>query len=501
MHVYSKSLHGGCIAALLSVASLAAQSANQVILVNAVAQRDAATVSSLLQQGVDVNTPQADGTMPLHWAVQWDDLGTADLLIRAGANVNAANNFGVTPLRLACTNGNGTMVQRLLNAGANPNALSMGEPPLLTATHAGALEPVRLLLGYGANVNAKETTQGQTALMWAAAAKRPDIVRVLVENGADVHAHSNGGFTPLLFSTRAGDLDSGRILVTAGADVNENAPDLSQALSEREGVGANDTRYISPLLVATVRGHASFAKYLLEQGADPNADGAGYTALHWAAGSWESELTGVNGLVTEDEEWKALSGVQRGKRDLIKSLLAYGADPNARLLKRPPVVGFTQSRRNDGTYPLNIIGATAFWLAAKAGDVEVMRALVHAGADPRLTTTDGTTALMVAAGIGRVVAESRVSENDALAAATLALELGIDINAANDAGDTALHGAAFIRSNALVQLFVDRGAQINPLNKAGQTPLTVAESTVQFAGRAVSLRTSTGDLLRKLGAR
>jgi ankyrin repeat protein len=240
---------------------------------------------------------------------------------------------------------------------------------------------------------------------------------------------------------------------------------------------------------------------LLERGADPNAAATGYTALHWASGSWETELTGPNGIDAQSaEEWRSLAGVSSGKIELIKALLARGADPDARLAKPPPRVGYTQlpiEHRVVGVNPYP--GATPFLLAAMAGDVAVMRLLAGSGADPRLAANDGTTPLMVAAGLGRYLAESRVTEPQALDAVKLAFELGGDINAVNTAGNAALHGAAHTKADSIIRFLAEKGADLNLRNKRGQTPLAIAD-TVRAGSATVSQKTPTGDLLRSLGA-
>jgi len=456
-------------------------------LVEAARRQDREAVRTLLKQHVDVNVPQTDGATPLHWAAHWDDLDTADLLIRAGANVQAANSYGITPLALACTNGNAAMVTLLLKAGADPNAArSTGETPLMTASRTGSMEAVKALLARGARVEAKEPQEGQTALMWAISERHADIARVLIEQQADVHARTTSGFTPLLFAARVGDLASTRMLLDAGGDANEASSDGTSAL-----------------LVATVRGHANVAMFLLDRGADPNASRTGYTALHWAAGVWETELNGANGIITQadDGEWNTLGGVKAGKLELVKALLAHGANPNARLEKTPPRVGYTQLQVEQRVAGVNAFpGATPFLLAAMAGDIEVMRALAAAGADPRLKTKDDTTALMLAAGLGRYLAESRVTEPQALEAVKVAFELGADVNAANESGNTALHGAAQVKANSVIEFLVAHGADVNVANKRGQTPETIGD-TVRAGSATVASRTSTGDLLRQLGAK
>jgi ankyrin repeat protein len=320
--------------------------------------------------------------------------------------------------------------------------------------------------------------------MWAIAEKHSHVARALVDRGADIRARSTGGYSPLLFAARVGDLESANVLVAAGADVNDKTPDET-----------------SVLLVSVVRGHSALAMYLLAHGANPNDSGPGYTALHWASGSWETELTGPNGIDAQgDEEWRSLAGVPSGKIELIRALLARSADPNVRLAKTPPRVGYTQLQVEHRVVGVNMYpGATPFLLAAMAGDVEVMQVLADHGADPRLASTDGTTPLMVAAGLGRYMAESRVSEGRALTAVKLAIELGGEVNAVNDSGNTALHGAAHTKSDTVIRFLVEKGAEIDLANKRGQTPLMIAD-TVRAGSATVSMKTPTGDLLRSLGA-
>ena len=484
MNQHSAPLALCVVVALLTSPRLSAQSADSRIL-DAVKMRDRAAVRALVERRVDVNVPQGDGATPLHWAAHWDDLETATLLVRAGARVDAANDLGVTPLMLGCTNGSLAMASMLLEAGANANlARPTGETALMIAARTGSADLVRALLNRGADVNRQESSEDQTALMWAVSERHMPIVRALIGYGADVYTRTKGGFTPLLFAAREGGLEEARALVAAGADVNETAYDGTSAL-----------------VVATVRGHVDLAMLLLDNGADPNADDAGYAPLHWAAGSWETELTGPRGILPEREaEWRALRGVPARRLDLVRALLAHGANPNARMAKAPPRVGYSQLQVEQRLAGVNVYaGATPFLLAAWAGDAEVMRELAANGADPGLRTSDNTTALIIAAGLGRYPAESRVTESVAFETVKLALELGNDVNAQNDAGNTALHGAAYVKANAIVQLLVDRGARMNVKNKRGQTPLVIAD-TIRGGSATVASRTATGDLLRKLGA-
>ena len=415
---------GGCPSSSLWVAGLTINSSadGDHRLVQAAKQGESDTLRTLLKEGVDVNATQPDGATALHWAAHWDDLEMAQLLISAGARANVANvYYGVTPLSLACTNGSAPMARLLLNAGADANATqSTGETVLMTAARTGNVDVVKALLTHGAEVNAVHPARGQTALMWAAAEEHPAVIRVLVEHGAEVATRSTGGFTPLLFAARQANEESVRVLLAAGADVNQPAADGS-----------------APLVVATVRGRTAIATLLLERGADANGAGAGYTALHWAAGSWPTILSGINGIVSDDDEWSTMAGLKGNKLEFVRTLLAHGADPNARIVKAPPRVGI------GGAFRGSLVGATPFLLAAMAGDVAVMHTLVDHGADPHLGTRQNVTPLMTAAGMGNEVSVSFVTENVALDAVKFVLSLGADINAANDEGDTALHGAAF----------------------------------------------------------
>ena len=461
---------------LLAGASLPAESAD-LQLKEAIRNGDHATVRTLIEDGADVNAPEADGATLLHWAVRWDDPESIDLLLGAGADAGAANAYGVTPVSLACINRSAPLVSRLLNAGANPNATTtMGETALMTCARTGNAEAVTALLEHGAsNVNAQEASRGQTALMWAAAQGHPGVVRLLIEHGADVHARTRtrsllvsvggrgderarelplGGFTPLLFAARHGRIESARLLLDAGADVNETGPD-----------GA------SVLVTASFSGHGELAAFLLERGAEPNAAGAGYAALHTA--------------------------VLRADATLVGTLIAHGADPDVRLTAGSRVPRAT----NWWILPGSLAGATPFLLAAKYVDVEIMRILAEHGADPHLPLRDGTTPLMMAAGAdwsnGEIdrhyrrvppeVAEALHSdERPNLEATRFALRLGADVNARNDAGDTALHAAVFKAWPGVIDLLVEHGGDMQAMNERQRTPLQMmcyeGDTLVRCAG-------------------
>jgi ankyrin repeat protein len=461
-------------------------------LIDAVKRGDQAAVDSLLKQGVDVNGRQGDGATALHWAAHQDDRSMVERLLRAGADVQAANELGVTPLLLACTNGSTPVVEALLAVGADPNATAQGrETPLMVASWTGTADVVRRLLDACADVNAKEASRQQTALMWAASERHPAIVRLLTEYGADLHARTavtapnrKPGMrgSALAFAARVGDVESTRLLLNAGANVDDTVD---------EGLSA--------LGFATVRGHVPVALLLLERGANANAADGGYSPLHWAAGSWETTLTTADFTILRDgnDEWNVLPGLRAGKLELVKALLKHGADPNLRMKTAPPRAGATKNPQLP-----ELAGATPFFLAAMAGDAAVMQALLDAGADPALTTAVRSTPLMAAAGAGRNLGETSLKQAPLLEAARLAVKTGADVNAADEMGNTALHYAAYLRVDSVVQFLVENGARMDVRNKFGETPLWLSELALQFFGGGTYqvLQSSTGDLLRKLGA-
>lgn len=496
-------------------------------LLDAVRTGDKAAVRALVRQRADVNAAEPDGTTALHRAVLRDDLESVDILVGAGAKVTTANRYGVTPLIVACTNGNVAIIERLLKAGADANTeSSSGETALMTAARTGKVEAVRLLLINGAQVNKKESERGQTALMWAAAENNVDVLKALVEAGGDLAARSNGGFTALLFAVRAGKSEAVRYLLEAGGGANEEirvaaaagpAPAASrpagvntgrttpqqpppggqgpQGGSQDPSVAAllqvfntglrgrgNTSNGTSALVLAIVNAHFELAAALLDAGADPNANGPGWTPLHQLA--WIRRPPIQHGLPPP---------VPTGNIDsleLARKLLEYGADPNIRMTREP-----TDGARN----VLNRIGSTPLLQAAKLGDAEYMRLLVEYGADPSMTTQDGTTPLMAAAGVGIwQLGESAGTNEEVFETVKLSYELGNDVNAVDVNGYTALHGAAHRGSNDIVRFLVERGARLDVVNKMGWTPYLIADGV--FYPNTYNRRPQTAELLLKLGA-
>ena len=452
-------------------------------LADAVMRSDRDAVRTLLQQKADVNAAQVDGMTALHWAARQNDLETVQLLLKAGAKAGSGTRYGVTPIYLAAVNGNPAMLDTFIRAGVDPNTANPGgETTLMTATRTGSLDAVKLLIDRGAQVNAREGQRGQTALMWAVLENHPAVARLLIEKGADVNAQTvvvipdgitaeptatsgnigangpgfyrsravpspSGAMSALLFAAREGNQEMARILLDAKADINLPS--------------ANGT---PPIVVAITNNHIQLAMMLLERGANPNlADRFWKRAPLYAA----VEMRNLD--FTRESPPPVADATD--PMELIKALLAKGADPNVRV-NTTPVRGFMQGSANW----VNFDGQTPFIRAALAGDITLMRLLLQHGADPNIKTTEGSTALMAAAGVNFVVSQTFTHSNEEyLEAAKLCLEKGNDVNAVNNQGITAMHGATNRGFDDMVRLLAAAGGKLDVADKQGRTPMTYAE--------------------------
>jgi cytohesin len=447
-------LFGSCLLLLMAATSAAAAGSE---LADAVMKRNTSQVRALLARKTDVNGRQVDGTTALHWAVRLDDLETAELLIRAGADVSARTREGVTPMQLAAMNGNADMLGKLMKAGADPNArlTQFGDTALMMAARTGTTHAIKLLLESGADVNARETWGGTTPLMWAVSESHPDAVQVLVAAGADVNASSNfvpaangrgfegrtpvptqqgqkveefasGLLTPLMLAAREGDLESGELLVAAGADVNAIAADGKDALG-----------------LAIFNGNYDFASFLIDRKSNVNqGDTQGFTPLFWAVDRRNMETApNFPWMVTQDP------------LPLIRKLLDAGANPNALVNNTP------RARMRAGSP--RIVFATPLMRAAFSADLELVKLLLAYGADPTIISKDGETMVAAAAGLGFIQGYSKGKpEAERLEVVKLFVELGADVNQADDYGITPLMVAANMGDTKVIQYLVDVGADL-----------------------------------------
>jgi ankyrin repeat protein len=444
----------GLVVLLLTASAVPAASAAS--LADAAEKKDRAKVTALLKQGADVNASQADGMTALHWAAHHDDVSLVTQLLKSGARAGAANRYDVTPLSLACTNGNAEIVALLLEAGADANTtVRGGETVLMTAARTGNPGPVKALLARGAAVNARDR-KGQTALMWAAAEGHAEVVSLLLAAKADFKRPLRSGFTPLLFAAREGRTDVVRVLLKAGADIHD-------AIPEKRGIPRGPKPGTGALLMAVENGHFELALALVKAGADPNDQRAGYGALHMI--SW------VRKPSRGDDEEGDPPPVGSGKLtslEFVKEMVANGARVNLR------------SRKGlSGRGILSTSGATPLLAAASTADVPLLELLIKLGGDPLLTNSQRTSPLLAAAGVGVGAPEEAAgTESEVLECVKILLKLGAEVNAVDDRGETAMHGAAYRNHPRVVQFLGDKGARIavwNKANKAGLTPLVIAE--------------------------
>ena len=455
------------VAGAAVVASAAEKGAVADAVETLAADERVARVRALIAEGADVNEAQVDGMTGLHWAAYYDDVITAQLLIDAGADVNAANRYGVPALSLAAANANAVVVSALLDAGADPNvALEGGETVLMTAARTGSIDAVRALLAAGADPNATER-RGQTALMWAAAEGHNDVVHTMIETGARIDTALTSGFNPLFFAVREGHIDVVSTLLDAGMDVTailERVQDGPDKVVNNASFRPVDDG-MSPLLLAVRNGHFELAIALVRSGADPNDTRTGFAPLHTM--SWVRKPD-----ASDRGDPSPIGSGNLTSLAFVRELIAVGAGVNLPLPENAPRVPNSGSTFGTG-------GATLFALAADRADIPLMKLLLELGADPLIPNAEGSTPLMAAAGLGTGAPEEEAgTEEEAYQAVELLLELGADINAVDDKGDTAMHGAAYGSFPSIVQLLSDRGADIeswNIPNNMGRTPLFIAE--------------------------
>jgi ankyrin repeat protein len=557
--------------------------ASEARLADAAKLDDLERVRALLAQGADVTFPAGDGMTALHWAARNGNQQMAEVLIRAGASVEATTRIGAhTPLHVAASAGRAAVVRALLSARANPNALTTtGATPLHFAAASGSAEAVILLIERGAEVNAREPVWGQTPLMFAAAAGRTEAVEALLEQRADpaitatvvdVAARSKrdraerrernkriaemratekdvllvgasaseparqksaaeklaereaaekrgnepeplnyadlvgaqGGLTPLLLAARGGHTSTALALIQGGADVNQ--------------VSAADRT--SPMLIATINGHFDLAMRLFELGADPRlASDAGATPLFAALNMhWAPKARHPQPVAYQQQQTTYL--------EMMERLLKAGVDPNVRLKKS---LWYTTYNRD--LLGVDRTGATPFWRAAYALDIEAMRLLLEFGADPHLPTIkvperqdeeaggggDGKDhsglppipmggpavyPLHAASGVGYGQgfagnSHRHVPEGWLPAVKFLVEELGADVNARDHNGYTPLHHAAARGDNELILYLVSKGADVTAVSRSGQTTADMANGPVQ----RVQPFPETVALLEKLGSK
>lgn len=562
---------GALLAALSLVVCLgtAPTAAPEAPVADAAQRGDTEAVQALLESGADVNAAQGDGMTALHWAADRGDRNLAEVLLAAGANAAAMTRIGsYTPLHLAAKNRHGQVVATLLSHGADPNARTSagGATPLHFAAGAGDTVGIRALLDHGADIDAREDSWEQTPLIFAASAGRVDAVNALLARGADPSLTTHvldlrtrqqedraagqrreevlaamakaagqdpdayhptpaevqtavraardatppstvvedtvdyeerqptalsyaelvgkqGGLTALLHAVREGHAETAMALIAGGADINQ--------------VSSGD--HTSPILIAMINGHFDLGLALLEHGADPNlANDAGNTPLYAALNTqWAPKARYPQQLAYQQQQATYL--------DVMKTLLDAGVDPNVRLKKHLWHMEYTFAQLDVDTK-----GATPFWRAAYATDVEAMKLLASYGADPNIPTVKvperrfarrsapedrsglppvpvggpAVYPIHAASGVGYgegFAGNSHRHVPDAWLPAVkyLVEEQGADVNARDLNGYTALHHAASRGDNELIRYLVEQGADVTVVSRRGQTTADMANGPVQ----------------------
>lgn len=425
-------------------------------LADVIEKREFSLAKSLIESTGNVDVAQADGMTALHWAAHHDDPSCVRQLLAAGANATVVTRYGITPLYLACRNGSYETAMMLLDAGGDPNqTMAGGETVLMVAARTGDLKTVDLLIENGADVNAKER-KGQTALMWAAAEGNLAVVETLLRAEADYQTPLPSGFTPFFFAVRQGHTQVALRLLQAGLDVN-------QPIKPKRVASKGPKRGTPALMLAINNGHFETALALLDAGADVNDDNAGYTPLH--------AMTWVRKPIRGDGDPPPRGSGAITSLQFVRELTQRGADVNA-----------SHGPHSPPELRLNRTDATPLLLAAETGDLPLLRILVQAGADPRRSNSEGCTPLLAACGVGVISNgdETAGTEQDAIETVRFLLSLEADINAVDNHGHSAMHGAAYKSWTRLIKFLSDQGAVMevwNQKNRRGWTPLKIAQGS------------------------
>jgi ankyrin repeat protein len=491
------------LASLIVTLSLGAANAAETVvkdqrLVQAAKAGDSTTAIALLGKRVDPNIAEPDGTTPLHWAVRNNDVALVERLIRAGADVKATNRYGIAAIALACESGGAAILEKLIAAGVSANATGpYGETALHTCAHSGKVEAAKVLIAHGASLDAGDNWRGQTPLMWAAAEGHPDMMRALIEAGADVNARSTiiawerqrtseprdkwlppGGLTPMLFAAREGCVDCVKVLISSGADANIVDPDQ-----------------YSPLVLALINGHFDVAGALIDAGANLNMqDKVGRTAL-WAAVDAHTMPSSNRPAPRETDD--TLSSM-----DVITKLLDRGANVDVPLRAQVPY-RTKLDRGGDGVLGA---GTTPLLRAAKAGDVPVIKMLLARGANPRAATSRGNVnAIMMTANVStreEDMTGRNKTQKEAIESIRLLLAAGTDINGVDTQGRTAAHGAALWGWTDVVRFLHENGLKLDIQDKRGYTALDTALGLAGgfgFGGTSGVAHEETAKVIRELG--
>jgi ankyrin repeat protein len=524
----------------------AAQGDGMTALHWAAMKNDAELAQMLVYAGANVKaTTRLGANTPLVIAARNGSAPVVQVLLAAGADARTPTTTGTTPLMLAAASGSVEAVKALLAAGAEVDAReqSMQQSALMFAAAFTRVDVMKALIAAGADVKAttkvvnlsaltspeeeffRQQQGGQPATPPAAGARPatpepnasatppaaapstaapPTAANAAAGGGGGRRGPAQGkagvdrqfrynelvgwqgGLTPLLFAVRQGSMEAVDVLLAAGADVNQ--------------VSAGDKS--SPLVLAVANGHFDIAMHLLAKGADPNL-------------AAENGATPLYGVLNVQWAPKALYPQPRAYlqqktsyMQMLTALLDQGADPDARLRFKVWYSGY-----NFDLSGVDEIGATAFWRAAYAADIEAMKLLVARGADPNIPTTKpagrprvgdagvraggdtsgmpalpvggpGVTPLQAAAGVGYgegfAANSHRYAPTGMLAAVKyLVEELGADVNAADHEGNTALHQAAARGDVAMIEYLVSKGADVTRVNREGQSTADMANGPVQ----------------------